>query len=86
MNVREAVGTARAFVKELYAQEPIGEIGIEEIEYDDDDLPKSWFVTIGFIRLWDRAAPDARPEREYKTIRITDASGEVIEVKNRSLA
>ncbi len=86
MNVREAVDQARAFVKELYAHEPIGEVGVEEIEYDDHDQPESWFVTIGFIRLWDRASPGERPEREYKAIRIVDANGEVIEVKNRSLA
>lgn len=86
MNVREAVDQARAFVKELYAHEPIGEVGVEEIEYDDHELPKSWFITIGFIRLWDRPTPGERPEREYKAIRITDGSGEVIEVKNRSLA
>ncbi len=85
MNVREAVEKARAFVKELYAHEPIGEVGVEEIEYDDR-APKSWFITIGFIRLWDRPTPDERPEREYKAIRITDGAGEVIEVKNRSLA
>ncbi len=85
MNVREAVDQARAFVKELYAHEPIGEVGVEEIEYDDH-APRSWFITIGFIRLWDRPTPETRPEREYKAIRIVDASGAVIEVKNRSLA
>lgn len=86
MNVREAVEKARAFVKELYAHEPIGEIGVEEIEFEDQAQPESWFITIGFIRLWDRASPDAPPEREYKGIRIIDSSGEVIALKNRSLA
>ncbi len=33
MDVREAVGQAREFVKELYAHEPIGEIGVEEVEF-----------------------------------------------------
>ena len=86
MDVRDALEKARAFVKELYAHEPIGEIGVEEIEYADHVQPESWFVTIGFIRLWDRATPDACPEREYKAIRLVDGNGKVIEVKNRSLA
>ena len=85
MDVREAVGKAREFVKELYAHEPIGEIGVEEVECDPHAQPPSWFVTIGFVRLWDRAVPGTCSERQYKSIRIIDPSGEVIEVKNRSL-
>ena len=85
IDVREAVGQAREFVKELYAHEPIGEIGVEEVESAPDAEPRSWFVTIGFVRLWDRAAPGTRPERQYRSIRIIDPSGEVIEVKHRSL-
>ena len=87
MKVREAVSKARAFVKELYAEEPIGDLGVEEIELDDDPGTELyWRVTVGFIRLWDRQIPDQETTRYYKQVVIENSTGDVVGLKNRQMA
>ena len=90
MNVREAVLTARNFIKELYAEEPIGEVGIEEIQFEDEaehlEPYDCWRVTIGFVRLWNRLPPDEGPTRVYKDVTINASDGEVIALRDRHLS
>ena len=40
MDVREAVKTAKQNLLELFNSEPVSYVGLEEIEFDDDN-PKS---------------------------------------------
>ena len=48
MQAREAVEAAKRHVAELFEAEPIGEVGLEEIELRSG----IWSVTIGFTRDW----------------------------------
>ena len=52
MDVREAVSIAREYISDVYAEEEIQGIGLEEIRFDD--AGNIWRVTIGFFRSWDR--------------------------------
>ena len=52
MNVKEAARAAAAYVEELFAEEGIEHIGLEEVTFDD--LKDVWNVTIGFYRELDR--------------------------------
>jgi hypothetical protein len=89
MDVKEAVGTAKKYIQELFSEENIKNIGLEEVEYDEQK--NEWQITIGFSRPWQRDnlelprfIPDAA--RSYKIIRISEKTGSVISVKNRELA
>ena len=88
MNVKEAVAHAKAHVLDLFAEENLTNVGLEEIEYEDQS--GEWIVTIGFSRPWDEprnalAALTAgnTPRRAYKIVRISNNLGQVLSVKNR---
>ena len=90
MDAKEAVSTAKKYVQDMFSEERIVNLGLEEVEFDDSD--RAWHVTLGFSRPWDEPRSvlaglgDVRPKRAYKVIRISDASGKVISVKNYSAA
>ena len=91
MDVKEAVSTARHFIKTLYVDEPIAEVGVEEIDFDA--IEQVWTITIGFRRLWDRpqafealSGRDHRSHRVYKDVNIRDNDRKVISMKGRTIA
>lgn len=88
MDVKEAVARAKQYVADLYADEQISNLGLEEVEFCDPD--KTWSVTVGFSRPWDDVrnvvtaiSGDATPRRSYKVVKISEASGQVLSVKAR---
>jgi hypothetical protein len=87
MNVKEAVGTAKRFIQDIFADKDITDIGLEEVEFDEQG--GEWRVTIGFSRPWDKVggiaalASPTNPRRIYKVVRISGATGKVISVKDR---
>jgi hypothetical protein len=93
MDVKDAVKAAKSYVAEIFAEEKIVEIGLEEVEFDD--RKKEWKITIGFRRPWvkkeepsEMAAafqPRNYHDRWYKLVRIRDMNGEVVAVKDREL-
>ncbi len=88
MDVREAVQIAKDYIKKVYEGEEIRNLGLEEVEIDDET--DDWLITLGFSRKWDYPrsnglsdAPETK--RAYKTVRIKADSGEVVSVKDRIL-
>jgi hypothetical protein len=94
INVKQAVAAALDFIKEVYVDEKLTHIGLEEVRSDGD----TWRVTVGFSRPWDypkseRSAFDVAasvlprtepaPLREYKTLRVDGTTGEVLEMEIR---
>lgn len=53
MKVREAVTKAKDYIRDLYTDEDIRFVGLEEVEFDDEGQDHSWRITIGFARPWD---------------------------------
>ena len=96
MDVKEAVQTAKAHIADLYADENIQHIGLEEVIFDD--ALGAWKVTVGFFRAWDKRNtplgefsaisggknPDWR-RRSFKVIRIDNETREVSSMTHRSL-
>jgi hypothetical protein len=91
MDVKEAIAIAKRYVKDVFVDEAIENIGLEELEFDDDkDI---WSVTLGFSRPWhDDRLPTAlqvnafsQRKRDYKVLRISDQSGKVLSIKNREV-
>ena len=91
MDAKSAVRLAKEHVLDLFSDEDPSNVGLEELELDDDG---TWQVTIGFSRPWDVESKNALSilvqtaslRRSYKVIQIDDASKRVVSVKNRMAA
>ena len=87
MDVKTAVQLAKTYVGDLFSNEGLSNLGLEEVEFEESR--RVWNVTLGFSRPWDRspnalaAFAQGSPLRSYKVVRIDDASARVISVKNR---
>ncbi|HTM96525.1 MAG TPA: hypothetical protein VL100_12015, partial [Croceibacterium sp.] len=74
--IKEAVSLAKSYVEDLFADEGIAEIGLEEVEFDD--ASRTWRVTVGFARpsvpsRWTGGI--MRPlERSYKVVTLSDST------------
>jgi uncharacterized protein YdeI (YjbR/CyaY-like superfamily) len=90
MDVKDAVKRAKSYVAELFAEEGLTNLGLEEIEHDDQ--AGTWNVTLGFSRPWNTArnaltalTGDAAARRTYRIVRVRDTDGEVLSVKRRDV-
>ena len=87
MDVKEAVQAAKEHVAEIFADEPIENVGLEEVEFDE--LNGVWAVTIGFSRYWGRSMDNVfralGTARDFKVVRIEDETGRVQSVKHRAV-
>ena len=88
MDVKEASRIAKDYVNEVYREEEIADVGLEEVELDD--AASLWKITVGFTRPWNTKNPVttalgvSRPERSYKVVRI-DGDGRVNSLTDRFL-
>ena len=86
VDVKGAAKTAKEYVIDLFADEEIAHVGLEEVKFDQRS--NVWEITIGFSRPWDRGplqiAPDPT-QRSYKVVRVSDADGQVLSVVHRAL-
>lgn len=85
MDVKEVVNVAKDYVAELFGDESIVNVGLEEVDIDQSGY---WIVTIGFSRPWDRNIGPilaGHTPRSYKVVRIRDEDGKVLSVKDRTL-
>lgn len=88
MDVKQAVTLAKAFILDLYTEEHPSNVGLEEVELDQES--NEWVVSIGFSRPWDEprntlaalASPPAT-RRSFKVVRISNGTEQVLSVKNR---
>ena len=89
VDVKEAAKLAKEYVADLFADEGIDNVGLEEIELGDDR--RFWEVTVGFSRPWDNRGLAAVTlgqtdlRRTYKVLRIDNASGNVASIRDRIL-
>jgi len=91
MDVREATQTARKYVADVFADDEISNIALEEVEFHEES--GVWSVTLSFLRPTgttdnlDIIAPALRRgkkvQRFYKILNVEDRSGRVISVKHR---
>ena len=91
MDVKEAAKLAKEYVSDLFAEEGIGNVGLEEIELRPGPSGSFWAVTVGFSRPWDHGGlatitlGQKGLRRSYKVLRIDDEQGTVESVKDRIL-
>ena len=86
MEAKEAVQAAKNYVADLFADERLVDLGLEEVEMGQDGC---WRITVGFSRAWDRSVHSVlsgNGTRSYKVLRVSDSDGRVLSVKDRMLA
>lgn len=93
MEMKQAVLRAKRAILDLFGDEDIDEIGLEEIEFDP--VEAVWNITIGFRRPWSRSPRTENKlvgdmfsnygERWYKTVRLSDTDEKLLSVKDRIL-
>jgi hypothetical protein len=88
MDVKAAVQIAKSYVSDLFSEEQIRNVGLEEVEFDETS--REWLVTVGFARSWDERSGLEKAmigvRRSYKVIRLSNVDGHVISVKDRRVA
>lgn len=84
MDTKEAINLAKNYVADMFADEGISNLGLEEVSFDDKD--KLWNITLGFSRSWEKnnamTALGVNPGRSYKIIRISDADKTIVSINN----
>ena len=97
MDVQEAIATAKNFVRDLFKDEDPRNIGLEELQFDEED--EVWDVTVGFSRPWDeprlgalaemltesKASPRPALRRTYKVVSLAKRDGRLIAIRNRDI-
>ncbi len=90
MDVKEAASIAKEYIINLFDEECIRDVGLEEVKFDSDT--RMWDITIGFARPWDKGGTreypfdaDGNPARSYKQVHIHDENGRVEWLKDRFL-
>ena len=91
MLASEAVQAAKDYIVEVFNDEGIDRLGLEELEFRVEDA--TWEVTIGFRRHWNSRPPpprftlpsSPREDRIYKIVRIRD-DGTIVSLKHRDVS
>jgi hypothetical protein len=94
MDTKEAIRRAKTYIEEVFADEQLSNLGLEEIEHDP--ASGAWRITVAFSRPWSSPRTQAQAtleslgvfsnlRRSYKVVTI-DSSGQVISMKSRSKA
>lgn len=88
MNATEAIRKAKQHILDIFREEDISQIGLEEVDFDHDD--DVWNITIGFQRPWEKIAKplvlgEPVPRRTYKAVRLRDADGRLLSIRNRDV-
>ena len=84
LDVKEAVQKAKEYISEVFADETIRGVRLEEVALDEGT--HIWQVTIGFHRMVDGFLPAlAAEERAFKVVQIDDRSGRVVAITHRDL-
>lgn len=90
MDAKEAARLAKEYLAELFADEEVFNLGLEEISFDDRD--QTWNITLGFSREWNvprnilTPLGGQHPSRDYRIVTIRDSDRQVLAVKIRDLA
>ena len=91
MDAKEAIAAAKTYVSEVYADEQITNLGLEEVEHLMTD--GNWIVTLSFSRPWNTPRTRAQEvlenlgavsslRRSHKVIKMT-GDVTVLAMKNR---
>lgn len=93
MDVKQAVKRAKDYVADIYSDEEIFNLGLEEARFSESE--NSWIITVGFSLSWNKPqddppeplflgrTPDTLARRSYKAVWIDDGDGSVASLADR---
>ena len=92
MDVKQAIAKARSFITEIFSEEKISELRLEEVEFDKQE--DVWLITFGLLRpslrtrlgQIDEIMGTAPLKRTYKVVRVPGDENDLPSVKIRELA
>ncbi|HRJ59834.1 MAG TPA: hypothetical protein PKZ97_03250 [Azospirillaceae bacterium] len=90
MDVKSAVSEAKKWLADVMAEEHIGNIGLEGVEFDERD--SVWRITLGFSRPLNKGMGGAfaalngayDPQRVYRIVSVKEPDGKVLSMKRPS--
>lgn len=89
MEVKEAVNIALVGVADLFEDQELSNLALEEVDYDA--VKRQWLITVGFSRPWELNPPggalaqlagNSKTQRSYKIVKVDDNLRKVVSVKN----
>ena len=89
MEAKQAIGQAKQLLGDLYAEEEVADIRLEEVEFDEPS--DSWLITLGIMRPSIRKLgimqdlSGSALKRTYKIVRIPNNGAAMPSVKMREL-
>lgn len=92
MDVKEAIAAAKKYVVEIYSDEHVTNLGLEEVEHEV--ATGNWVITLSFSRPWNTPRTRAQEvlenlgavsslNRSFKVITMAD-DGTILSLKNRA--
>jgi hypothetical protein len=97
IDMKEAVRTAKATINDLFADDPLKGLALEEIEFVDEDGHPRWAVTLGFHRSKSVSMvpgnaigaifqkPSEVEHRVYKIVYIDADTGDFVKMDMRNV-
>jgi len=86
MDIKQAVSIAKQNIIELFGEEGLINVGLEEVERDG----AFWHITIGFSRPWNSTrnaltaiTGEMLPKRAYRVVSLSDDDGNLLSIKRR---
>jgi hypothetical protein len=88
ISLKEAVQAAKESVAEIFGDQQIAGLRVEEVEFEERD--DCWQITLSFVRSTNPGAVAAAfiggdAGRAYKTVTVRASDGKVLSVKIRQL-
>lgn len=93
--MKEAVARAKAILNDLYAEEKLDAVAVEEIELVREEGVECWAVTMGFYRpksvtvrsgaIGAMFQPSQIENRDYKKLFINSATGDFLRMEIRPM-
>lgn len=91
MDVKEAIQKTKTYIGDLFADEHISNLGLEEVDYDKKR--DAWAITLAFSRPWNTPRTKAQEvleqlgsasslKRSYKVVTISK-DGDIVSMKDR---
>lgn len=85
IDMKEAVSRAISEAKNLYAEQALSNVQLEEVEITEDE--KFWLITVGFQiadpSLSPTLAAAMAPKRQYKVFKIDRENGKFVSMRIR---
>jgi len=89
IEVKQAVANAVGFLREIYDEEGLRDVRLEEVELSEDE--GMWQITLSFHRAGGEStssdlAAAIFTKREFKTVAVSSATGKVQSMKIRTFS